>query len=168
VLANGQRLKANGQLINTTFANGQRLKAKSQLTMLSRYFIPFLIFPLVVHAQQKDEIRKSIYFDGGSYFIDSTQTTELYRWLDSIPHVTEKFEIQLISHTDPIGGKRYNEYLSKMRSEAVYDLLIQKKIPDRIIHRKDWGMENPLYSNDSFQGRIMNRRVDVILHPVVF
>jgi outer membrane protein OmpA-like peptidoglycan-associated protein len=80
----------------------------------------------------------------------------------------EKYEIQLISHTDPIGGKRYNEWLSKMRSQSVFLLLLSKDIPEHIIHAKDWGLENPVYSNDNFQGRILNRRVDVILHPVVF
>ena len=136
--------------------------------MAARGLILLLFLPFSLMAQQKDEIRKSIYFDGGSYYIDSLQSTELSQWLDSIPHLTEKFEIQLISHTDPIGGKRYNEWLSKMRSEMVHEILIQKKIPEAIIHRKDWGLENPVYNNDSFKGMIMNRRVDVILHPIVF
>ena len=117
---------------------------------------------------QKDEVRKSIYFDGGSYFIDDDQVEELNRWLDSIPNLLEKFEIQLISHTDPIGGRRYNEWLSQMRSEAVHQLLLRKNIPENIIHRKDWGMDNPVYSNETFGGMIMNRRVDVIMHPIVF
>ena len=127
-----------------------------------------MLLPLFTLAQQKDEIRKSIYFDGGSYFIDEYQTDELYRWLDSIPNILEKFEIQLISHTDPIGGRRYNEWLSKMRSEAVHELLIQKNIPESIIYRKDWGLDNPVYSNETFRGMIMNRRVDVIVRLMVF
>ena len=117
---------------------------------------------------QPDEIRKSIYFDGGSYFIDEYQAGDLAHWLDSIPNLLDKYEIQLISHTDPIGGKRYNEWLSRMRSEAVYGILIKKDIPEKMIHIKDWGLDNPVYENDSWQGRIMNRRVDVILRPIVF
>lgn len=117
---------------------------------------------------QPEEMRKSIYFDGGSYYIDSFQAEELADWIDSIPNLLDKYEIQLISHTDPIGGKRYNEWLSRMRSEAVFSLLINKDIPERLIHIKDWGLDNPVYSNDSYEGRLMNRRVDVILHPVVF
>jgi outer membrane protein OmpA-like peptidoglycan-associated protein len=115
-----------------------------------------------------DEIRKSIFFDGGSYEIDEYQAVELSRWLDSIPNLLDKYEIQLISHTDPIGGKRYNEWLSKMRSQSVFLLLLSKDIPEHIIHAKDWGLENPVYSNDNYRGMILNRRVDVILHPVVF
>ena len=117
---------------------------------------------------QQDEIRKSIYFDGGSYYMDEYQAADLAHWLDSIPNLLDKYEIQLISHTDPIGGKRYNEWLSRMRSETVFDLLIKKDIPEKMIHIKDWGLENPVYQNDSHTGRIMNRRVDVILRPVVF
>jgi outer membrane protein OmpA-like peptidoglycan-associated protein len=120
-------------------------------------------------AQTKnDEIRKSIYFDGGSYYIDEWQAVDLSRWLDSIPNLLDKYEIQLISHTDPIGGKRYNEWLSKMRSQAVFDILTQKDIPDKFIHTKDWAFENAVYSNESYQGMVMNRRVDVILFPIVF
>jgi outer membrane protein OmpA-like peptidoglycan-associated protein len=92
----------------------------------------------------------------------------LSNWLDSIPNLLEKYEIQLISHTDPIGGKEFNEWLSKMRSEAVHGLLLQKDIPERMIHVKDWAYDNPIYSNRSRMGMRLNRRVDVVLHPVVF
>lgn len=117
---------------------------------------------------QRDEIRKSIYFDGGSYYIDEFQATELGDWLDSIPNLLDKYEIQLISHTDPVGGLHYNQWLSRMRSDAVLQLLIQKDIPEEKIHIKDWGLENPVYDNSSITGRVMNRRVDVIVRPVVF
>jgi outer membrane protein OmpA-like peptidoglycan-associated protein len=116
----------------------------------------------------QDEIRKSIYFDGGSWYIDDSQSTELSRWLDSIPNLLEKYRIQLISHTDPIGGREYNEYLSQMRSSAVFRLLVEQHIPREVISIKDWGLENPVYSNDDWAGRMMNRRVDVIVFPIVF
>jgi len=116
----------------------------------------------------QDEIRKSIYFDGGSWYIDDFQSGDLSHWIDSIPNLLDKYEIQLISHTDPIGGKEYNEWLSQMRSESVYRILIDLNIPEEKISVKDWGLENPVYQNDSWRGRIMNRRVDVILHPIVF
>lgn len=117
---------------------------------------------------QSDDLQKSIYFGGGSHDIDEEQAAALGYWLDSIPNLLDKYQIQLISHTDPIGGRRYNEWLSKMRSWSVRELLIGKDIPEKIIHIKDWGMEKPMYSNDTFKGMIMNRRVDVVLHPIVF
>ena len=114
------------------------------------------------------EISKSVFFGGGSYYIDEDQTEQLSRWLDSIPNLLDKYQIQIISHTDNIGSKRYNQWLSQMRSQMVFDVLVKKDIPEKIIHIKDWGSENPVYSNDSFHGLRLNRRVDVVLHPIVF
>jgi len=137
--------------------------------MRSLVFYGLFLIPVALFGQQRpDEIRKSIFFGGGSYFISADQIDELYHWLDSIPNAMEKYDIQLISHTDPIGGKEYNEWLSKMRSLAVQDLLLKHAIPERKISIKDWGLENPVYSNNSWQGMHMNRRVDVILYPIIF
>lgn len=134
-----------------------------------------LLLPILIvltgftHAQQQvDEIRRSIFFGGGSYYISDDQAVDLYHWLDSIPNLLEKYDIHLISHTDPIGGKEYNEWLSKMRSSAVQDLLIRKPIPENKISIKDWGLENAVYRNDTYKGMRLNRRVDVILYPIIF
>ncbi|HEU5289099.1 MAG TPA: OmpA family protein [Cyclobacteriaceae bacterium] len=134
-------------------------------------FIWIVVSALVADAQQQqEEIRMSIYFGGGSYDIDSFQADELFHWIDSIQNLNllDKYEIQLISHTDPIGGKEYNEWLSQMRSESVKQLLIQQEVPENKISVKDWGLDNAVYSNRSRQGLRMNRRVDVILYPLVF
>lgn len=134
---------------------------------ISLILVAFIAFPALVVAQQ-DEIRKSIYFRGGSYYVDKYQAEELSNWLDSIPNLLQKYQIQLTSHTDPIGGKEFNEWLSKMRSEAVFELLKENSIPENIIHIKNWDYENAVYRNDNHYGRMLNRRVDVILHPLVF
>ena len=135
-----------------------------------RYWVVIISMVVTSHAysQQFDEIRKSIYFGGGSYEIDEEQMVMLSNWLDSIPNLLDKYQIQLISHTDPIGGREFNEWLSKMRSQSVYDLLLQKDIPDQFITVKNWGLDNPVYSNQNFRGMLMNRRVDVILYPLVY
>jgi len=136
------------------------------------YRIGLLLIGMVLASaangqDQRDEVSMSIYFGGGSYYIDSEQGQALVDWLDSIPNLLEKYEIQLISHTDPIGGKEFNDWLSRMRSDAVKQRLLDHAIPEHKISVKDWGLENPVYRNDSHLGRAMNRRVDVVLHPIV-
>lgn len=126
----------------------------------------FVFLSATVHARQQEEIRMSIYFGGGAYSVDTMQILELYHWLDSIPNL-EKYEVQLISHTDPVGGREYNEWLSKMRSETVKKLILQKQIPEHKISVKDWGLNNAVYTNRTRSGMRMNRRVDVILYPIV-
>jgi outer membrane protein OmpA-like peptidoglycan-associated protein len=136
---------------------------------MRHWFIGICMFVAAqAYSQHPDELRKSIYFGGGSYDIDEDQMQMLSNWLDSIPNLLDKYQIQLISHTDPIGGREFNEWLSKMRSMSVYDLLLQKDIPDQFITIKDWGLDNPVYSNQHYRGMRMNRRVDVILYPLVY
>lgn len=137
--------------------------------MRMKLIISLLFVTGFASAQQKeDEIRMSIFFGGGSYYISEDQVVKLNHWLDSIPNLLDKYEIHLISHTDPIGGREYNEWLSKMRSGAVQGILIQHPIPEHKITIKDWGLDNAVYRNDTWQGMRMNRRVDVILYPIVF
>lgn len=132
-------------------------------------FLRLLVLCMLVvpsASAQEQEIRMSIYFGGGDYHVDTLQSMELHHWLDSIPNL-EKYEIHLISHTDPIGGRQYNEWLSQMRSETVKQLILQKQIPEHKISIKDWGLDNAVYSNRTRGGMRMNRRVDVILFPIV-
>ena len=136
------------------------------MKQLAVFFV--LLSCATVSFAQQDEIRKSIYFGGGSYYVDDEQAARLFDWLDSIPNLLDKYDIHLISHTDPIGGREYNEWLSKMRSETVQQLLYQMAIPEHKISIKDWGLENPVYSNTTYRGMEMNRRVDVILYPIIF
>lgn len=129
-------------------------------------FIAFLSSP--AFSQETDSlIRKSIYFGGGSYYVDEYQSTELQDFILNVEKL-ENYEIVLFSHTDNIGGKEYNEWLSFMRSTAVQDKLLEIGIAEEMMQIKNFGMNNPLYRNSSNSGRHMNRRVDVILVPVVF
>lgn len=129
--------------------------------------ILFFAYGFVV-GQINDQIRKSIYFGGGSYSVDTEQMEELVNWLDSIPDLLTKYEIHLISHTDPIGGREYNEWLSEMRSSAVRNILLQHNIPEHKITVKNWGFRNPVYSNATKSGMSLNRRVDVMVYPIMY
>ena len=116
---------------------------------------------------QEHEIIRSIYFGGGSYFIDEPQRDAIGKFLDSLPYL-ENYQISISSHTDNIGGAEYNEWLSQMRSEAVIFQLIDKQIPREKILIKNNGQYNPYFDNDTYIGRLSNRRVDIVFTPPVF
>ena len=118
-------------------------------------------------SQEQDQIIKSIYFGGGSWYIDDYQSFKLAEFIDSLNDLSQ-YEIVIHSHTDNIGRAEYNQWLSEMRSTAVYNKLIQQFIEPGTIHIRDFGLENPLYNNESYLGRRMNRRVDIIFQPIVF
>lgn len=109
---------------------------------------------------------KSIYFGGGSAYVDHIQKQELIQFLDSIPGVLS-YTITIHSHTDNIGGKAYNAWLSQMRSERTVLILAEYGFTPEAMEIKDFGMLNPIYDNDTLVGRLKNRRVDIIFWPQV-
>ncbi|MDB4447885.1 OmpA family protein [Roseivirga sp.] len=104
----------------------------------------------------------SIYFGGGSFFVSRRQAENLEQFLDSIPNVYN-FVITVHSHTDNVGGKEYNEWLSEMRSDSVIEeLLLNENVKKEVIEKRDFGLFNPIHDNRTWEGRRRNRRVDII------
>lgn len=112
-------------------------------------------------------IQKSIFFGGGSYYVDDMQSEELFQLLDTIPNI-ELYQISIYSHTDNIGGQLYNKWLSEMRSQATLQKLIIMDIPLENIAIKAFGEENPYFDNKKWEGKLLNRRVDIIFWPIAF
>ena len=107
---------------------------------------------------------KSIFFGGGSYYIDYEQRDEIIQFFEG--ELLENYEIHIHSHTDNIGSVEFNERLSRMRSRSTVYFLIDNGIPEEKIFIKDHGLFNPEFDNDSWEGRQKNRRVDIVLWPL--
>lgn len=115
---------------------------------------------------QEPAFIKSIYFGGGNYIIDQGQASKLHQFLDSTPNINSYY-ITIHSHTDNIGGASYNDWLSKMRSDAALQQLLKKNISRDMVKIKDFGQFNPVYNNSTLTGRMKNRRVDIIFWPLI-
>jgi len=131
--------------------------------LLSTYFISSAQETIELPEGQ---ILKSIYFDGGSYYVDPVQMESVYEFLESIPDIYQ-YHITIHSHTDNIGGAYYNKWLSRQRSLSVIEKLLDRAIPEELIQIRDFGQFNSLYSNQDWVGRLKNRRVDIIFWPIV-
>ena len=69
-------------------------------------------------------------------------------------------KMEIKGHTDNVGNKDFNLELSKKRAMAVYSYLIKKGVnPDRLSYSY-YGMSKPITSNDTEEGRKINRRVE--------
>ncbi len=131
--------------------------------LLASFLILNLGSALLAQGFGEPSAIRSVYFRGGSYYVDRVQTQELQHFLDSIPNL-HNYIITIHSHTDNIGGKEYNEFLSQMRSESVKEeLMLNEKVKEESIELKDFGLFNPVYDNSTWEGRRRNRRVDIIL-----
>jgi len=128
--------------------------------------LAFFLLSGVVQAQEQGQIIRSIYFGGGSWYIDEYQITELYHFIDSLPGASS-YSISIHSHTDNIGGVAFNQMLSEYRSQAALRVLLQKGYSRDAIEIKDFGLHNPIFDNSTYEGRLKNRRVDIIFWPQV-
>ncbi|MEO5348661.1 MAG: OmpA family protein [Magnetococcus sp. YQC-3] len=70
-----------------------------------------------------------------------------------------KVEIQ--GHTDNIGTPAYNQKLSQRRANAVMKSLVKKGIKKQRMTAKGYGLEKPIASNATKEGRAENRRVEL-------
>ncbi len=144
------------------------LKVRRSFDMKFVVFLLVLIIPAFGIAQEEPQayILKSIYFGGGSYYIDEEQFLELKHLVDSIPDLKD-YTITIHSHTDNIGGAEFNEWLSEMRGKAAIESLLNLDFKTNQIEIRDFGQFNPVYDNATWRGRYLNRRVDIIFWPVV-
>jgi len=108
----------------------------------------------------------SIFFGGGSYYIDQEQATRLRDFLDGIPDI-KGYEVEVQGHTDDIGNREYNLRLSDYRTRSVQERLIAYPVPEGAIHLLPLGEDSPSFDNATWKGKLSNRRVDIIFRRVV-
>jgi outer membrane protein OmpA-like peptidoglycan-associated protein len=84
--------------------------------------------------------------------------------LDAVHKIlVENPEITLVEiqgHTDDKGSDNYNKGLSERRAASVVNWLVRKGIDKKRLKSVGYGESEPLYSNDSEDGRANNRRVE--------
>lgn len=72
-----------------------------------------------------------------------------------------KIEIQ--GHTDNSGEASYNQFISQQRADAVAEALVKRGVESERLQPVGYGQEKPLVSNDTREGRIKNRRVQIVI-----
>jgi outer membrane protein OmpA-like peptidoglycan-associated protein len=71
--------------------------------------------------------------------------------------------IMIEGHTDNVGALDYNTALSQARANAVGDALVARGVPAARIKTKGMAYLRPIASNDTPEGRALNRRVEIIV-----
>ena len=72
-----------------------------------------------------------------------------------------KYKWEIGGYTDGIGSVNYNKKLSKQRAQSVVDYLVSKGINGNSLVIVGYGKDNPIATNETNEGRSMNRRVEI-------
>jgi outer membrane protein OmpA-like peptidoglycan-associated protein len=74
------------------------------------------------------------------------------------------FHIEVEGHTDAVGSQDYNQRLSEDRAQSVSSYLLRAGISsDRVVAVRGFGKLRPVATNDTPEGRQMNRRVEIVI-----
>lgn len=87
-----------------------------------------------------------------------------YPLLDDVVTIFEKnpgMNVELQGHCDNTGAAAYNMDLSLRRANAVKKFLVSKGISENRLTTKGFGFTKPVGSNETKEGRSMNRRVEL-------
>jgi outer membrane protein OmpA-like peptidoglycan-associated protein len=156
-----QRASAQADLDRASKANTQAQAEKAELrTQLMAQFNAIL--------QTRDTARglivnmSDVLFDTGKYSLRPLAREKLAKVAGIVSgHPGLKLDVE--GYTDSVGGDDYNQQLSEDRGGAVRDYLIEQGLPGTSVTSKGFGKTQPVASNDTVEGRQLNRRVELVI-----
>ncbi|MCX6150325.1 MAG: OmpA family protein [Ignavibacteriales bacterium] len=74
-----------------------------------------------------------------------------------------KYKWEVGGYTDKVGSASYNKKLSKERAKAIVDYLVSQGANRNNLKIVGYGKDKPIATNETVEGRSMNRRVEIKL-----
>ena len=112
-----------------------------------------------IFEKGKEVTINNIFFNYKKSELKEESFSELNRLFEFIKNEKNSF-VEIIGHTDNIGGRDYNSELSYKRAESVANYLINKGIDKSTLKIKGLGSEKPIAPNDTEENKAKNRRVE--------
>jgi outer membrane protein OmpA-like peptidoglycan-associated protein len=111
-------------------------------------------------------ILKNVNFDFNTANLRPESETELNKLAEILKNNINT-SVNIVGHTDSVGSDAYNLNLSKQRAEAVVNYLINKGIDGKRLISIGKGESEPIATNDTEDGRAINRRVEYIINSEI-
>jgi outer membrane protein OmpA-like peptidoglycan-associated protein len=105
-------------------------------------------------------LTNDILFDYDSSALRPASRTTLNELADNFAQYPDN-QIIVEGHTDSTGSDAYNQRLSEQRAANVADYLIGRGVAARNVIVYGYGESDPKSSNDTAEGRQLNRRVEI-------
>ena len=106
-----------------------------------------------------------------AFEIDSAQIKPgFHSTMDKIGGVVNRYgktHLTIVGHTDSTGSTQHNQGLSQRRAQAVQNYFAQQGVIPERMAAEGKGEAAPRASNNTAEGRRLNRRVEVYIEPIV-
>lgn len=124
----------------------------------------------VAETRRTDEgivtrLKGDLLFDTGSAALKDDAKRNLNKIGDILSKYPEN-RVMIFGHTDSTGSLELNNRLSLQRAESVRRHLVQRGVPAASLRIFGKGPSEPVASNDTPEGRALNRRVDMQINMV--
>ena len=103
---------------------------------------------------------KNVFYDSGKATLKPESLAEINQ-LVNLMNLSDNIKIEIASYTDNQGKDELNVILSLARSQAVAEFLFVSGISKDQVISKGYGESNPVASNDTEEGRQLNRRTEI-------
>ena len=103
-----------------------------------------------------------ILFDVDSYALKPATQTNAKKLAGTLNKYDDT-EVKVLGHTDNTGTDKYNLSLSKKRATAVKDYLVAQDVASSRMSTQGYGETDPIASNETVEGRQLNRRVEIVI-----
>ena len=107
-------------------------------------------------------VLRNVFFDTGSFDLLPESKVELQKLIEFL-NLNKTVFIEIEGHTDNVGNEELNQKLSESRAKEVYKYLINKGIDDTRMNYKGYGLTQPVGSNETSEGRALNRRTEFVI-----
>lgn len=118
-----------------------------------------------ISLEEKKEDR--IIINNVAFALNSSHLKDtLNAQLDSLASMLithNKYKIKILGYTDDLGSERFNDKLSEIRAKTIYNYLNKRGVSSERMRYKGFGESNPIYKNNSEEGRAKNRRVEILI-----
>ena len=106
-----------------------------------------------------------------AFAVDSAEIKpRFHSTMDKISNVLNQYgktELTIVGHTDSTGTTQHNQTLSESRAKAVHNYFLQKGVVSQRLESQGLGESAPRASNATADSRQLNRRVEIVIEPVV-
>lgn len=107
-------------------------------------------------------VLRNVFFETGSHELLTESIVELQKLIDFL-NLNKTVGIEIEGHTDNVGTELMNLKLSESRAKEVYDFLVNKGIDRNRMQFKGYGFSKPVSSNETAEGRTLNRRTEFVI-----